>query len=173
MINYMAKLVERATYSGAARRRGRAGRATPEQLAAWKSLAGAFTEALHYQEAVLESTGLDMSEYDVLVTLAEGPPEGMRPTEITGRFFITKSGMTRLLQRLEERTLVERRACPSDRRGQLIGVTAEGRHLLRRAAPGALHGLGELMGGLTPAELAALMRATERIREAATAHSPV
>src|SRR5204863_7596665 len=113
MINYMAKLVERATYSGAARRRGRAGRATPEQLAAWKSPAGAFTEALRHQEAVLESTGLDMSEYDVLVTLAKGPPAGMRPTEITGRFFITKSGMTRLLQRLEEKALVERRACPS------------------------------------------------------------
>ena len=172
MINYMPKLVDRATYSGKpARARGRAGRATPEQVAAWQSLARAMDAATRSQEATLDGTGLDVGEYDVLVTLASAPDEGMRPTEITERALITKSGMTRLLQRLEERQLVERRACPTDRRGQLLGLTAAGRHLLRRAAPGVMRGLGNLMADLSPSDLATLTRAMERMTEAATAHS--
>ena len=174
MLNYMPKLVDGATYSGRARRtRGRAGRATPEQIGAWQALARAWTSSLRSQGTALEGTGLDLSEYDVLVTLANGPPEGMRPTELTDRALITKSGMTRLLQRLEERGLIERRACPSDRRGQLIGLAPPGRHLLRRAAPDVLRGLAALMAGLSPAEIATLTRATERMTQAATAHSPM
>jgi DNA-binding MarR family transcriptional regulator len=174
MINYMPKLVDQTTYSVAGGRRpGRAGRATAEQIAAWQAFARAWTSALRSQEAVLEGSGLDLSEYDVLVTLAEGPPEGMRPTELTERALITKSGMTRLLQRLDERQLIERHACPSDRRGQLIAVSAQGRHLLRRAAPGVLRGLAGLMSGLSTADLASLTRTTERMTEAATPHSTV
>jgi DNA-binding MarR family transcriptional regulator len=171
MLNYMAKLVDQATYSGP--RRGRATRATAEQIGAWQSVARAFGAAVRSQQATLEGTGLDLSEYDVLVTLSAGPPEGLRPTELTESVLITKSGMTRLLQRLEGRGLIERRACPTDRRGQLIGLTARGRHVFRRAAPGILRGLADLMRGLSPADLAALTRASERMTEAATAHSSV
>lgn len=166
MINYMPKLVERATYS-----RARAGRATAEQVAAWQALARAFNATGRTVGASLAGTALDPSDYDVLVTLAEGPADGLRPVELAQRVLLTKSGMTRLVDRLEERGLIERRACPSDRRGQLVALTRKGRYLLARAAPAMLRALGSAMGALSPADLAALQRIAGRIEEASTAHS--
>lgn len=166
MINYMPKLVDPATYS---RRRG--GRATPEQVAAWQALARAFGAAGRATAASLAGSGLDPSEHDVLATLAQGPAAGLRPTELAERVLLTKSGMTRLVDRLEERGLTERRACPGDGRGQLVALTRRGRYLLARATPGLLAALAGAMGALSAAELAALKRMAERIEEASAAHS--
>ena len=166
MINYMPKLVDRATYSqapnGPSRRRGRA---TGEQVSAWLALARAYAGAVRAQEDALRGTSLDLSEYDVLVTLAQAPPEGIRPTELAERVLLTKSGMTRLVDRLESRRLIERRSCPTDRRGQLVGLTSDGRRLLRRAAPALLRALASSLP-LGDDELTALRRAATRITEA-------
>jgi DNA-binding MarR family transcriptional regulator len=129
--------------------------------------------ATRSQEKTLEGSGLDLSEYDVLVTLADGPPEGMRPSDLAERVLLTKSGMTRLVQRLEKRGLVGRHACPLDRRGHFIAMTAVGRHLLRRAAPGLLRGLASVLAPLSAQDLNALQRAAERMTETGSAHSPV
>lgn len=171
----MPKLVDRATYSQGrtAPGHGRRARATDAQIAAWRAFVRAFTSATRFQEKTLEGSGLDLSEYDVLVTLGHGPPEGMRPSDLADRVLLTKSGMTRLLQRLEERGLVGRHACPLDRRGRYIAMTAEGRHLLRRAAPALLRGLASALAPLSPQDLSALQRAAERMTEATTAHSAV
>ncbi len=107
----------------------------------------------------------------MLVTLAEAPAEGVRPSDLAERVLLTKSGITRLVDRLVERGLIERRVCPTDRRGQLVALTPRGRHLLRRAAPGLLRALGTALGSLSVAELAAMKRSSERIAEAATEHS--
>lgn len=167
------KLVDRATYSQgrSAHPRGRQGRATPEQIETWRAFVRAFTAAGRVQEAALEGSQLDLSEYDVLVTLAGAPAEGMRPTELAERVLLTKSGTTRLVDRLEQRELIARHACPLDRRGHYIAITPAGRHLLRRAAPALLHGLGTVFAHLSPAELAIVRRAVERMAEAAVPHS--
>lgn len=173
MLNYVPKLVERATYSqGRSAPRGRAARAGELQIAAWRAFVRAYGAATRSQERTLEGSGLDLMEYDVLVTLAGGPSEGMRPTDLADRVLLTKSGMTRLLQRLEERGLVSREACPLDRRAHFIAMTAAGRHHLRRAAPGLLRGLAAVLAPLSPGDLNALRSIAERITEATTAHSP-
>jgi DNA-binding MarR family transcriptional regulator len=171
MLNQMEQLVERATYS---RRgpRGRSTRATPEQLATWRALLRAHNAVGRSAQSALSHEGLDASDYDVLVTLAEGPLEGLRPTELADRVLLTKSGITRLVDRLVERRLIERRACPSDRRGQLVALTATGRGRLRRAAPEVLRRLRVALGSLTAGDLAALRRVLERIEEAASKPPP-
>ncbi|MBU6423204.1 MAG: MarR family transcriptional regulator [Chloroflexota bacterium] len=113
---------------------------------------------------------MDLSEYDVLVTLSTAPPEGVRPSDLAERALLTRSGMTRLLQRLEERGLVERHACPLDRRGRFVALTPPGRRLLRRAAPALLRGLGAALAPLSADDLAALTRAAERMTEVSRAH---
>jgi DNA-binding MarR family transcriptional regulator len=169
----MPKLVDRATYSGPAPPSRRSARLSDDQIAAWRALVRAFLGARRAQDVALAGTGLDLSEYDVLFTLAQGPPDGIRPTDLAERVLLTKSGMTRLLARLEQRGLIERRACPTDGRGQLIALSAKGRRLQRRAAPALLRSLRTALAPLSPADLAALKRASERITEAATPHSPV
>lgn len=173
MLNYMPKLVERATYSpGRPAVPRRAARANDAQIAAWRAFVRAFNGSTRWQERTLEGTGLDLMEYDVLVTLAEGPAEGVRPTDLADRVLLTKSGMTRLLQRLEERGLIGRQACPADRRAHYIAMTALGKRRLRRAAPGLLRGLAAVLAPLSPQDLTALRHIAERITEATTAHSP-
>lgn len=162
----MAKLVERATYS-----KGRSARASPDQVAAWQAMARAVSATGRLIGAGLAGSELDASDHDVLITLAQGPADGLRPTELAARVLLTKSGMTRLLDRLEERGLIERRACATDRRGQLVALTRKGRYLLARATPGALRALAATLAPLSASDLAALKRLAERIEEAATAHS--
>ncbi len=169
----MPQLVDRATYSKRpTAKRGRALRANEAQIETWKAFVRAFSAASDVQRHALEGSHLDVSEYDVLVTLAAGPPEGMRPVDLAHQALLTKSGMTRLRQRLETRGLVARHACPLDRRGQFIAMTPAGRHLLRRAAPGLLRWLASVLAPLSAEDLSALQRATRRMTEAATAHSP-
>ena len=168
MLNYMPKLVDQTTYSpGAAHRTVRA------RIAAWQAYARAFNAASQASAVALAGTDLDASEYDILVTLVAGPPEGLRPSELVDRVLLTKSGITRALDRVERRGLVERRACATDRRGQLVALTTRGRNALRRASPRLLRSLRRFLGQLSPAELEVLTRLSERIEEAATAHSTV
>ena len=148
--------------------RGR--RPTDPELGAWRAFLRAGSAAGLAMEAALAPTGVSHSEYDVLVNIAGGPREGLRPTELAERVLITKSGLTRLLDRLVERGYIERRVCASDRRGQLIVLTAEGRHAYRRATPNIVRAIGTILGGrLGDREVEALRVSCERIASAAEA----
>lgn len=121
-------------------------------------------------EAALAATGVSHSEYDVLVNVAGAAREGVRPTELAERVLLTKSGLTRLLDRLVDRGFIERHACPTDRRGQLIVLTPDGRHAFRRATPSVVRAIGALLGnGHTDADIDALRVTCERIAGAAEA----
>lgn len=64
-------------------------------------------------------------DYDVLYTLSKSPT-GLRMTEINERIMLTQPGVSRLITRLEQRGLVERRTDPDDARAQRIGLTPAG-----------------------------------------------
>ena len=169
------------TYSGARAAESAAGRAPTRpgdrprrasegELAAWRAFLRAGTTSTLALEAALTDTGVSHSEYDVLVNVATGPKEGLRPTDLAERVLITKSGLTRLLDRLVERGYIERRACASDRRGQLIVLTSDGRRAFRRAAPNVVRAIGTMFGEhFTERDVAALRVACERIATAAEA----
>ena len=96
--------------------------------------------------------------------VARGPETGTRPTDLAAQSLLTKSGITRALDRLEEDGLVARRTCPSDKRGSLVVLTPKGRHLLRRAAPSHIRAIAKHFAEpLTPSELAVVTAAMERI----------
>ena len=148
--------------------RGR--RASEPELHAWQAFLRAGAASTLAMEAALASTGVSHSEYDVLVNIADGPREGLRPTELAERVLITKSGLTRLLDRLVQRGYIERRACASDRRGQLIVLTAEGRHAFRRATPIVVRAIGAIFAErFTERDIDALRSACDRIASAAEA----
>jgi DNA-binding MarR family transcriptional regulator len=114
--------------------------------------------------------GLSLSEYDVLLNMAEGPRDGLRPTDLAERIVLTKSGLTRLLDRLVELGYVERRACPSDRRGQLVVLTASGRRAFKRAAPTVVQSIATFFTDvLDGRDIASFARSCERVTAAAEA----
>ena len=116
-------------------------------------------------ERVAESRGgLPLGEHFLLVQIARGPENGIRPTDLAARSLLTKSGVTRALDRLEKAGLIERRACPSDKRGFHIFLTPRGRHLLKRSAPSHIRAIAKHFAEpLSSDELAVMTTALERI----------
>jgi DNA-binding MarR family transcriptional regulator len=111
-----------------------------------------------------EEHSLTLSDYDVLLQVWRGPDEGLRPVELSKAVLLTRSGITRLVQGLEREGLVERRACPDDARGFLVGLTPEGADLVGRARRTHLAGVAELFADrYSDDELADLMRLLDRL----------
>lgn len=128
----------------------------------WRTFLRAHAQATRALEAeLLAEHDLPLASYDVLLQLAEAPEGALRMTELASRVLLSRSGLTRLVDRLEREGLVGRRACPSDARGTLAVLTDAGRDALRRAAPTHLRGVAQhVTGRLAAAEveqLAALL----------------
>jgi DNA-binding MarR family transcriptional regulator len=114
------------------------------RLAAWRALMEAHAAVTDLLERELEQErGLPLSKFEVLLKLAEAPDGRMRMLELAQSVLLSKSGLSRLVDRMEEAGLVRRERCPSDRRGAYAVLTDEGRALLRRAAPVHLRGIEE------------------------------
>jgi len=79
--------------------------------------------------------GLTLAEHHLLAVINEADAQGIRPTDLQLLSTLTKSGLTRAVDRLEAHGLIESRVCPTDARGQLLMLSAKGRQKLRRAAP--------------------------------------
>ena len=68
--------------------------------------------------------GLTLGDYEVLIYLSEAPDHAIRMSELAGRLHLSPSGITRRIDGLVKGGLVERRPCPSDRRGSNAVLTA-------------------------------------------------
>jgi DNA-binding MarR family transcriptional regulator len=114
-----------------------------EQLAAWRAFLKAQATVLAALERELEAErGLPIAFYDVLVQLADA--EGhLRMSDLAERVVLSRSGVTRLVDRMERRGLVERRQCPSDRRGTEAVLTDKGRQTLEDCWPVHARGVAE------------------------------
>lgn len=144
-------------------------RLTGEELAAWRAFLRAHAAVTRALERDLQDAAAPpLSGYGVLLRLAEAPDARLRPGELAERALLTKSGLTRLLDRLEEQGYVERRACAEDARGQYAELTARGRRALRRAAPTHLRGIARyFVDPLSARDRAILTDALERVAAAA------
>jgi DNA-binding MarR family transcriptional regulator len=111
-------------------------------MRAWRQLLRAHAQVTRLLGAELEEThGLPLASYDVLVQLAEAPEGRLRMSELADAVLLSRSGLTRLVDRLEREGLVERRSCPSDARGTFAALTEAGRGRLRSAAGTHLDGV--------------------------------
>jgi DNA-binding MarR family transcriptional regulator len=111
--------------------------------------------------------GLGLAEYDVLVHLSEAPEGSLRMSDLAGRLLISKSGLTRRVDRMVRDGLVARRPCGDDGRGLLAELTPAGLDLLRRAAPVHVAGVRRyLIDPVGRAGLPGLGRGLARIERA-------
>jgi DNA-binding MarR family transcriptional regulator len=106
------------------------------QQRAWAALLGTQQRAMQAVEAALGRAGLPpLAWYDVLLELERAGKPGLRPFELQGVMLLAQYNLSRLLDRLEAKGLVERRECPQDGRGQVVVITAGGRTLRKRMWP--------------------------------------
>src|SRR4051812_5445438 len=94
------------------------GRLDESQLTAWRRFLQAHAVLVRRLEAdLLAEHQLPLASYDVLVQLVEAPEHRLRMTELAQRVLISRSGLTRLVDRLEREGLVSREPCDDDARG--------------------------------------------------------
>lgn len=112
------------------------------QLAAWRALLEAHARVTEILERELRETEqLPLTWYDVLLQLNEAPERKLRMQELADTVLLSKSGLTRLVDRMEREGLVARTPCPDDRRGTFAELTPAGRQRLRDTAPTHLAGV--------------------------------
>lgn len=109
------------------------GELTKPQRMAWRALFEGHALVLRQIDRDLEEAGVgSLSDYDVLYTLYLSPGRRQRLSEVASAALLSRSGLTRLLDRLEKKGYLRREACPEDRRGLFAVLTDEGLGELRR-----------------------------------------
>jgi DNA-binding MarR family transcriptional regulator len=109
-------------------------RLSDREAAAWVGFLRSHAAVVRELDATLtESHGLPLSSFEVLLRLSREPDGSQRMSDLAESVWLSRSGVTRLIDRLEREGLVERRACPSDARGSLAVITEAGRGRLEEA----------------------------------------
>jgi DNA-binding MarR family transcriptional regulator len=104
--------------------------------------------------------------YDVLLQLAEAPDHRLRMAELADRVLLSRSGLTRLVDRLAAEGLVSRAPYPGDARGLYTVLTESGLARLREAAPIHLAGIQQYwLSKFTDEELVELGRLFARLED--------
>ncbi|HKC28599.1 MAG TPA: MarR family transcriptional regulator [Jatrophihabitans sp.] len=117
-------------------------RASDWRIGIWRSFLRAHAEVMRELERELVTeTGMPLGWYDVLLQLAEAPGRRLRMAELADRVLLSRSGLTRLIDRLQAEGLVRREPSPDDARGTFTVLTPEGMQRLRVAAPVHLAGI--------------------------------
>lgn len=139
-----------------------------ERLAAWGTFLRAHAHVTRALEHELQAAkDLSLADYDVLYQLAAAEGSRLRMSDLADRLLLSRSGATRLVDRLESAGLVKRASCATDRRGLWAHLTDAGRSRLRDATPTHLQGVCEHFLDRIPArELDRLRRTLERVVEA-------
>lgn len=115
---------------------------TDAELAAWRGFLRAHSALVKALDAELEAEhGLPLSSYEVLIHLRAAPGRRLRMAELADQALLSRSGMTRMVDRLAREGLLARDNCSSDARGCYAVLTDAGEALLRRARPTHLDGV--------------------------------
>ena len=142
------------------------GRLDPQELRAWRGMLRAHAALTKQLDAELEARhGLPLSSYEVLVRLADAEDERMRMCDLASSIVLSRSGLTRLVDRLERDGLIVRESCASDARGAFARLTPRGREVLEAARTTHHAGVRELfLGRLSPDERELLACVWERLQ---------
>jgi DNA-binding MarR family transcriptional regulator len=145
---------------------------TVEELGAWRGLLRVHSALVKALDAeLLAEYDLPLSSYEVLINLQAAPGRRLRMAELADSVLLSRSGMTRLVDRLERTGLLERDTCTSDGRGCYAVLTDEGEALLTRARATHLDGVRErFLRHFGDSELRELAEYWERVLPGAADH---
>lgn len=139
-------------------------------LRLWVVLARAYTAVARHAEADVARHGLTGSEFGILEALYHKGP--LLLGEIQRRVLVSSGGITFLVDRLAARGLVERRACPEDRRARYAALTPDGEALIERIFPEHRARLHAVLAGLTESEQREAARLLRQLGHAAAELPP-
>ena len=140
-------------------------RADDPRLRAWVAFLRAYAAVTRRLEAELHAErDLGLAEYDALVQLALADDQRLRMSELAEQVVLSRSGVSRLVDRLEANGLVARAACKEDARVAWATLTDSGLARLRDASPVHLRGVEtHFLAQIADDDREALVRALEAI----------
>jgi len=111
-------------------------RVTEHELSAWRFFIKAHARIIEkIEQDLAEQKRVPLTTYDVLIALFEATDRRLRIGDLNKKVLLTKSGLTRLVDRLEREGLIRRERSEEDRRGSYAALTEAGEVELRRAWP--------------------------------------
>ena len=139
-----------------------------DALGAWRAFLTAYGRVTRRINRDLAEAGLpDLGWYDVLWALYEAPDRRLRMRELADRVVISRTGLVRLVDRIETAGLVRREPVPGDRRGAYVAITDDGAALLRRMWPVYRRGVAEHFAAHLDARAGLIRRVLEGVAESA------
>jgi MarR family transcriptional regulator, 2-MHQ and catechol-resistance regulon repressor len=128
-----------------------------------RELVRAYQAFSAYSEAHLRQLGLTPAQFDVIATL--GNTAGLCMGELGEKTLITKGTLTGVIDRLEQKQLVQREVPSGDRRNVVIRLTPKGEELFERVFPAHVAHLKERFEQMEPSELELLTVLLRRLRQ--------
>ena len=111
-----------------------------------------------------EQHSLPLAWWDVLIQLSDGPEGRLRMGELAESVLLTRSGITRLVDRMIDAGLVVREPCPGDRRGYFAALTKLGRDTIEKVGPDHSKDAWEVfLGHITDEEAVLLGKVFSRV----------
>lgn len=129
---------------------------------AWESLMRAYAVLMKRFNAEDVWGDLTMREYDVLYTLSKCDSP-LRMSELNRHVLLSQPALSRMVDRLADRGLVDRCADPGDRRGVRLSLTPEGRRIQREIGRPHARSVTRALNVLTPEELEQLAAITAKL----------
>src|SRR4051794_9398139 len=144
-----------------------------DELGAWRGLLRVHSALVKALDAeLLAAHDLPLTSYEVLINLQAAPERRRRMAELAEGVLLSRSGTTRLVDRLERDGLLARDACDSDGRGCFAVLTERGEEVLSRARATHLEGVRErFLRHFEPNELEQMAHWWDRVLPGASALS--
>lgn len=137
-----------------------AGGGAPFGAQVWELTLRTVTGLVRALEEDMKAEGFPLLWYDVLIQLVQAPRQRLRMQDLADAVILSRSGLTRLIDRMEEAGLVRRESAVDDRRGSYAVLTGEGRATYQRLAIGHREKIEERFSSrLGKTDLEALRRA--------------
>lgn len=129
-----------------------------------RELARTYQAFASYSAAHIRTLGLTPSQFDIVATL--GNTAGMNFRQLGERTLITKGTLTGVVDRLQQKSLVQREASASDARSQIVKLTDTGTALFERIFPAHLNHVDRVFSGISQNELDHMESTLKRLRQA-------
>lgn len=134
-------------------------------MTAWEALFRAQVAVVRQLSTEFPVHGLSLKEYDVLFNLSRQPEHRLRLRDLNRHLLLTQPSVSRMVDRLVSRGLVNKETDPGDGRGTIVCLTDEGFDLFRRVAAVHSESIHRVVGSaLTREELETLGALSDKLR---------
>ena len=138
-----------------------------QRLASWRAFLLTYATVMRkLEQEMLDEHDLPLTWYDILAHLDSAARGAMRMQKLAESVLLSRSGLTRLVDRMEQAGMVERHPCEEDRRGMYAVITNRGEEALFQAMPSHINSINQhFLRYLDVFDVQALLRVLSKVLE--------